>query len=325
MYSLTMKWSLIIVTVLIGGAVFAEHDDSPFPTNLQDINLGKLPGNLSIPGNIDLSGAPTLEDGEKLLEEKCKKMGHPEAYAAAVGAKDEVKKCVMNLDVYKRQIVFSSKFQGAKDEVKKCVMNLVNVTELQAEMEKAKPTGDLDIVFKKYCRKSPDLQRCITNFTSTVEPCLDEKEKESKYLVQNISESIVKFICHKEGDRIALFIAEGGPECLSSNQEAIQECVNKTIAKNMPKETLSIENLPSDFQELQNCVAIALQRCEEPTPANIVESLFNFVRKMTPCKNEKLKKEGRGSDTSGASMSVGMTVMVLLSASLPLLAGRNLH
>ena len=42
-----------------------------------------------------------------------------------------------------------------------------------------------------------------------------------------------------------MFIAEGGPECLSANQEAIQNCANKTITKNLPKETLSVDNIPS--------------------------------------------------------------------------------
>jgi hypothetical protein len=54
-----------------------------------------------------------------------------------------------------------------------------------------------------YCRKSPQLNQCVTNFTAVVEPCLDEKEKENKHLVQNITDSVLKFVCFKEGDRIA--------------------------------------------------------------------------------------------------------------------------
>jgi hypothetical protein len=42
--------------------------------------------------------------------------------------------------------------QAAKDELQECFKSIVNVTELQEEMEKAKPTGDLDTVFRKYCR-----------------------------------------------------------------------------------------------------------------------------------------------------------------------------
>jgi Protein of unknown function (DUF1397). len=42
--------------------------------------------------------------------------------------------------------------QLAREEVNMCVGRLVNYTELQIEIEKAKPTGDLDLVFSKYCR-----------------------------------------------------------------------------------------------------------------------------------------------------------------------------
>lgn len=302
-----MKWNIIII-VLIGGVVFAEIDDSGLPGSLQDLNVGKLPGNLSVP--VDLSKAPTLEEGEKLLEEKCKKMGHPEAFEAA---------------------------KNAKDEVQKCVLNLVNITELKEEMEIAKPTGDLDVVFRKYCRKSPDLQNCITNFTATVDPCLNEQEKETKHLMQNITDSIVKFICYKEGDRIALFIAEGGFECLSSNQENIQQCVNSTVSKNLPKEEVTTDNLPSfvfgeeqcrDMTTLQTCVVRALETCKEPTPANIIDSMFNFVRKMTPCKKNKdsTSPVNAGQKYSNAAVTVAATYIVILaSLSFSLLANTKFH
>jgi hypothetical protein len=42
--------------------------------------------------------------------------------------------------------------QAAKDDIQECFKSIVNMTELQAEMETAKPTGDLDVVFRKYCR-----------------------------------------------------------------------------------------------------------------------------------------------------------------------------
>jgi hypothetical protein len=47
--------------------------------------LGNLAGNLSLPGNlpVNISNVPTVEEGERIFEEKCKKMGHREAYQAA--------------------------------------------------------------------------------------------------------------------------------------------------------------------------------------------------------------------------------------------------
>ena len=38
--------------------------------------------------------------------------------------------------------------------------------------------------------------------------------------------------------------------------------------------------------KLQDCVVKELETCEDPTPANIADSLFNFVKRVTPC--EKL-------------------------------------
>jgi len=294
-----MKLSVISTIILIGSAVFAEIAGPPTQIpNLQDLNFGNLPGNLSLPGNLpgnfSLPGdlpvnVPTVEEGQRVFEEKCKKMGHPEAYQAA---------------------------EAGKDELQECIKSLVNVTELQAEVEQAKPTGDLDAVFRKYCRKSPQLQQCVSNFTVLIEPCLNEEEKENKNLIQNITDSILKFVCYKEGDRIALFIAEGGPECISANQEAIQTCANKTITKNLPKDTLSVDNLPSlvfgeeqcrDMADLQTCVVKALETCSEPTPANIVDSMFNFVRKMTPC--ARSKHDGTSSDRIGTRSATTTTTV----------------
>lgn len=36
---------------------------------------------------------------------------------------------------------------------------------------------------------------------------------------------------------------------------------------------------------LQYCVVKELETCEESTPANLVESMFKFVRNETPCAN----------------------------------------
>lgn len=70
-------------------------------------------------------------------------------------------------------------------------------------MDKAKPTGDLDTVFGKYCKKTPVVIDCIKQFTTAMDPCLEPKEKESKEMVLNITESLANFVCHKDGDRIA--------------------------------------------------------------------------------------------------------------------------
>lgn len=125
--------------------------------------------------NFNASALP-IEQAANLLKEKCTKNGGPKAFEDA---------------------------QRAQIDMTHCLQSLINITELQAEMEKYKPTGDLDIVFKNYCGKRHVLRACVNNFTQTVEQCLDEKEKENKKIVMNITDSLLEFVCYKEGDRIA--------------------------------------------------------------------------------------------------------------------------
>lgn len=119
---------------------------------------------------------PNIEEAKTLFKDKCTKNGGPNAF-------DNV--------------------QRAQEDMMQCIRSLVNFTELQAEMERYKPTGDLDIVFKNYCNKRSTLKACVSNFTDTIEHCLDKKERENKKVVLNITDSLLEFICYKEGDRIA--------------------------------------------------------------------------------------------------------------------------
>lgn len=40
-----------------------------------------------------------------------------------------------------------------------------------------------------------------------------------------------------------------------------------------------------DMTKLQACVVAELERCDDPTPANIMDSIFNFIKRVTPCEN----------------------------------------
>ncbi|XP_066993639.1 27 kDa hemolymph protein [Anabrus simplex] len=282
---------LLIGITIVGGLSSSDTTDLEAIGNKLADNL---PDVQDLP--INASHIPTQEEAEELMKEKCLKNGGEGAFERA---------------------------QNARDEMQACAQSLVNVTELQAEMDVAKPTGDLDTVFRKYCKKSPVLSDCIRNFTSALEPCMEEKEKKSKDIVQNIIDAMLGFICFKEGDRIALFIAEGGPECLQSKEQEIKSCLNSTVGKLVPTEMNSLSSLPmlvledkecNSIHDLQRCVVTSLEKCSEPTPANIVESLFKFVIKMTPC--EKIltgsqKSDGDAEDrkSEGGAGSIGATLV----------------
>ncbi|KZC14568.1 27 kDa hemolymph protein, partial [Dufourea novaeangliae] len=142
--------------------------------------------------------------------------------------------------------------------------------------------------------------KCVSNFTAAIEPCLEPAEKENKKIIQNITDSLLNFVCFKEGDRIALFISANGPECLQSKQQEIGNCVNATFGKYVPPidpnsgSLVGLDSLPTlvlgqkecgDISTVQGCIVKELEKCSDPTPANIVDSIFNFILRVTPCKD----------------------------------------
>ncbi|KAG8227544.1 hypothetical protein J437_LFUL008416 [Ladona fulva] len=255
-----------------------------------------LPG-IPIPDPDDDDGFPMngtlpfeIEDGQKILEEKCRE----------VGGEDAVLKATV-----------------ARDNMLECAQNMVNYTELQSEIEANKANGELDTVFKK---RVPRFKQCLVEFTDAVDPCLKEEEKVTKQFVQNVTDAMLSFICYKEGDRIALFIAEGGPECLQSKQQEVQDCLNSTFAKHLVNGMQNPDSLPllvidepqcKEMTVLQECLVKSLETCQEPTPANIVESMINYLKKSSPCA-QYLVESGSGNIVSPLAQTVISAFIVLV-------------
>lgn len=57
--------------------------------------------------------------------------------------------------------------------------------------------------------------------------------------------------------------------------------------ENLPTFVIKEENC-DDMDKLEKCVVFELEQCKESTPANLVEALFRFVRKETPCGKKKI-------------------------------------
>lgn len=70
------------------------------------------------------------------------------------------------------------------------------------------------------------------------------------------------------------------------------------------------------MSELQVCIVAELTKCIEPTPANIIGSLFDFVRRSTPCsqyKSAEIKKSDSNSLHSLMSIVTLSSLAILLS------------
>lgn len=77
---------------------------------------------------------------------------------------------------------------------------------------------------------------CLNELGQALEPCLDSSETEFQRILINILTKLVDFICYKDGDMIALFIAENGPKCINENKDQLIECFNSTLHKYIPNE-----------------------------------------------------------------------------------------
>ncbi|XP_029178791.1 interferon-related developmental regulator 1-like [Nylanderia fulva] len=297
-----MKLTFTAVALLLGLVACTRSQESLPSTDEMLKQVGGVIGNIPELNNLNASALPSIEEAKNLFKEKCTKNGGPAAFDNA---------------------------QQAQTDMLHCVESLINVTELRAEMEKYKPTGDLDIVFKNYCNKRSTLRACVTNFTNTMEHCLDDKERENKKIVLNITDSLLEFVCYKEGDRIALFISAGGPECFQSKQDAIQDCANRTYGGYIPKpdpsgsNLIGLDSLPSltfgtkecrEMNSLQTCIVAELEKCPDPTPANIMDSIFNFVKRVTPCENvlNAQSAAATGTKASGASHITALSILAII-------------
>lgn len=84
-----------------------------------------------------------------------------------------------------------------------CIQKIINFTALPDEIEQAKPNGNLDTVFNKYCNKRQDALSCVDNFMGSLDPCLSKEEKDQKVVFVNITKSLLEFVCHENGNQIA--------------------------------------------------------------------------------------------------------------------------
>ncbi|XP_011061018.1 PREDICTED: 27 kDa hemolymph protein-like isoform X1 [Acromyrmex echinatior] len=298
-----MKHVVFIVVAVFLGIVGCTHSQENLPSTVSP-ELQQIAGVVEdripdIVKKINKSGL-SVEEGTNRFRERCVKNAGPDAY-----------------DLIDR----------AQVEATQCIQKLINVTELYAEMEKYKPTGDLDIVFREYCSKRQAIRTCVSNFTNTMAVCLDEKMRENKKIVMNITDSLLEFVCYKEGDRIALFISAGGPECFESKTQEILDCANKTFGNNVSK--LDFDGFPLGFEnfsgwefnpkecrnvnKLQSCVVTELEKCPDPTPANIMDSVFNFIKRVTPCENILAESAAATGTQSSASHVGALTIIATLS------------
>lgn len=174
-----------------------------------------------------------------------------------------------------------------------CIQGQIKMDKLMREVNKSIERGELDLVFKKYCKKRDAFMACAEDVFAKLERCTNEQEKQDLGVVRKAIDAGIDFVCHNDGDRIALFMAEKGVDCLKNHSESIKVCVEEKVPEikeliedadsiNLARFTLSEENCKK-LNEAKECVVKYTSKCDDETPANILGSLITQMLKVTPC------------------------------------------
>lgn len=219
---------------------------------------------------IELPNAPTNLDDVPVFKEKCDKFGKSDTY---------------------------DRLKVALNETKTCLEGKIDLDKVKEELDEAKKTGSMDEVFAKYCNKRNEYKECILKSINVTKECMEPIEIQALDTVIEIAKEVGDFACYRDGDRLAMFVAEGGIRCIKSRTEGIQQCIKTTLNISTANATLTDLpnlNLPSfkidkekcdKLTTVWTCVVNDLEnKCDDVTPANIVDALFRFIKK-TACKN----------------------------------------
>ncbi|KAK7075560.1 hypothetical protein SK128_027793 [Halocaridina rubra] len=184
--------------------------------------------------------------------------------------------------------------ENATSHLTVCVSNIINWDKLQHEINRSIPRGELDLVFKKYCGRRERLMVCVEDMFTKIEACMNENERRDLNVTRAAINAGLDFVCHNDGDRIALFMGEKGEECIKSQRDNIKECVEERVpeVKDVKEDPLSInldqllinEENCKKVTAMHHCVVEWTEKCDDSTPANILDSLITQVLKVTPCK-----------------------------------------
>lgn len=86
---------------------------------------------------------------------------------------------------------------------------------------------------------------------------MEQKEIDSGKTFVKIFTKFLNFVCYKDGDQIALFIAEKGPECFEQQKPALIQCFNNTFYNYLPSEkeieTKELPKLPQLVIGVEQC------------------------------------------------------------------------
>ncbi|CAL8108915.1 unnamed protein product [Orchesella dallaii] len=227
--------------------------------------------------------------------------------------------------------------QSYLNNASKCMEGHLNITKIADDMRAAVPEGKMDTVFRDMCIKWPKVKGCLSEFFTIIDECWNKGDKVSKFV-----DEVVRFYCGDDnnGERIAIFFAEGGIDCVEKHGDDVKRCieekqdfeVNEESLQDLNAENLNelVSKVPKkddiceSIQQAQECTSVGLRKCKDPTPENLMTSMLMQVGKGLECKIAESKKQISGvtaTSAVGNHAAAAVTIKsVLLSAVIGILA-----
>jgi len=185
------------------------------------------------------------------------------------------------------------KWQKEQENLIFCFMEHFDFDEIQSEIDVKKQSGDLDEVFKKYCGVPVNRVRgCLEDFLTISHQCLHEDDRAGLNITLRMVDAAINFTCHNSGDRIALFMAESGLDCVTEHQDQALACLNTSVPEIFQNDMSSTSKMHFYVFQQENCrkgdsiiqcVEESLMGCKDPTPSNLVHGLLRSMKEETPC------------------------------------------
>ncbi|XP_065571605.1 27 kDa glycoprotein-like isoform X1 [Artemia franciscana] len=176
------------------------------------------------------------------------------------------------------------------DSFKKCFKENFDVDVIEQELEDAEEEKNLDLVFKKYCNRIPNLHLCLDPVIKSFRQYLNEKENTTVDHLLSALNASLDFICYHDGDRIALFMSEDGLQCLVDNHELLLNCssiFNDSAPLTPDVDSFDLLQFDAEscrkYHGFRQCFGDSLLTCVDPTPGNMADSLMLAALNSTPC------------------------------------------
>ncbi len=169
---------------------------------------------------------------------------------------------------------------------------------LQIVLKHPSPSGPVNEGVKTMCDRFAQYKGCVSKYLSDLEICFAENEKWAPPLLQNLTETIIDFMCENQGRNTVQFL-EKGPECVRERQEALGTCTKNffteiinSLGFGQPGGVNSTSTSSTKAIELKDCkilrkyrkcVMAELVTCTNRIPATIVDKVFHLIERFTSC------------------------------------------